>query len=391
MPKFPRFSTRSEFMPGSVYECFRDHFKTHGKDMLKLHIGDTYQQPVYPLPLANEFKERFPDYNRYCHTFGIDALRKALAAKVAADNGLDVTRDHILVTSGATNALSASTMGLIDAGEEVIVLTPCWPFYPGMVRMAGATVVEVPLYVTLFEQPDFDIASYLERFVTERTAALYLNSPNNPSGKVLDMAQFRQIADFAARYDLWVISDEAYDALTFDEREHISIATLPGMAERTLSVFTFSKVFMFAGLRLGYLAAPPDVLQQVNKAMVHELYGAGTMAQQMMIAPVETRQRWMKGVREEYQRMRDLAIKELQLPVFSPEGTCFVFFDLSPYLSGRTFWEVVETLLERGVSVAPGEDFGRDFATYVRLCFTGEPPDRVAEAMRRIHEVLVGS
>jgi aspartate/methionine/tyrosine aminotransferase len=391
MPKFPRFSTRSEFMPGSVYERFRDHFKIHGKDMLKLHIGDTYQQPVYPLPIAKVFTEQFPDFNRYCHTFGIDALRKALAAKVTADNGLNVSRDHILVTSGATNALSASTMGLIDAGEEVIVLTPCWPFYPGMVRMAGATVVEVPLYMTLFERPDFDIASFLERFVTERTAALYMNSPNNPSGKVLNLPQFRQIAEFAERYNLWIISDEAYDTLTFDDREHISIATLPGMTERTLTVFTFSKIFMFAGLRLGYLVAPPDALQQVNKAMVHELYGAGTMAQQMMIAPVETRQRWMKEVRSEYQRMRDLTMDTLKIRAFAPEGTGFVFFDLSPYLQGRTFWEVVEALLDRGVSVAPGEDFGRDFATYVRLCFTGEPPDRIAEAMRRIHEVLLGS
>lgn len=115
------------------------------------------------------------------------------------------------------------------------------------------------------------------------------------------------------------------------------------------------------------------------------------MAQQMMIAPVETRQRWMKEVRSEYQRMRDLTMDTLKIRAFAPEGTGFVFFDLSPYLQGRTFWEVVEALLDRGVSVAPGEDFGRDFATYVRLCFTGEPPDRIAEAMRRIHEVLLGS
>jgi aspartate/methionine/tyrosine aminotransferase len=389
MPKFPSFARRIEQLPASVYERFRDKFKTQKKNLFRLHIGDTYLHPVYPVPLTDVFMASHDDFNRYCNTFGVDTLRKALAAKLAEDNGLTVTRDNILVTAGATNALSSSMMSLVEPGDDVLILTPCWPFFPGMVRVAGGNVIEAPFYMRLYQSPNIDVGDYLSSFLTPRTGAIYLNSPNNPSGKVLDRGQLEQVAVFAKKHDLWVISDEAYDGLTFDGREHISIATLPGMLERTLSVFTFSKIFMFAGLRLGYVVAMPDTITKLNKIMVHQLYSPSTMAQQIMVEPVRTRREWMPRVQRTYQALRDMVVRELRFDVHQPEGTYFIFFSVEPWLNKRSYWEIVEGLLDQGVAVAPGEDFGKDFGNYIRLCFTGETEERVREALKRMKSLLV--
>ncbi len=388
MPRFPRFAGRVDELPASVYERFRDQFKARGKDIHKLHIGDTHRRPVYPLPLSEDFMRSSDDFFRYCNTFGVDRLRKMLAEKLREDNGMVVTRDHILVTAGATNALSASMMSLVDPGDDVLVPTPCWPFFPGMVRMAGGNVVEAPFYMKLYEQPGLDVEEYLGRFVTSKMTAIYLNSPNNPSGKVLSRVHLEQVARFAAKHDLWVISDEAYDGMTFDGREHVSPSTLPGMMGRTVSVFTFSKIFMFAGLRLGYVAAAPETITKLNKVMVHQLYSPSTMAQQMMVEPVRKRKSWMPGVVSAYQTLRDTCLANLRIQCPIPEGTYFVFFSIEPYLRGRNYWDVMKSCLEAGVAVAPGEDFGKDFGLYVRLCFTGEKEERMARALQELTRVL---
>ncbi|MFB3103542.1 MAG: pyridoxal phosphate-dependent aminotransferase, partial [Pseudomonadales bacterium] len=297
MPRFPNFANRAGLITGSVFEKYRDKMTAQGENLIKLHIGDTYLPPSYPLPVTKELVTDHPDFNRYCNTFGIAALRDALAVKLQEDNDLAVNRDQILITNGATNALSISMMALVAPGDEVLVLSPAWPFFFGMVRIAGGEILDVPFYTRLFDEPDLDIGNYLSQFVTSSTVALYLNTPNNPSGKVLSREQIEKVADFVREHDLWIVSDEAYDGLTFDGLAHISIATLPEMFDRTLSVFTFSKSFMFAGLRLGYVVAGEEALANLNKMMVHQLYSPSTLAQQMMVEPVKTRREWLPAVR----------------------------------------------------------------------------------------------
>lgn len=360
-----------------------------GERLVRLHIGDSYLPPAYHLPLEAAFLERFPDFYRYCDTFGVEEFRRALVHKLTEDNRLPVTVDNVLVNSGATNALSAGAQALLDPQDEILMLTPCWPFFPGMVKMAGAVVREVPLYVRLFDEPSTDIAALLNRYLTPKTTALYLNTPNNPSGKVLNRKQLAQIAAFAGEHRLWIISDEAYDGLTFDRREHISIASLAGMFEQTISIFTFSKSFMFAGLRLGFLAAAEPVVKAVNKCMVHQLYSPPTFTQQMMIEALSTRNEFIPRVRQHYQDLRDLFLEKLRVKVNPPEGTYFLFFPVDQFLNGRSYSKLIEQLLESGVSVAPGSDFGKDFGNYIRLCFTGEPPLRLEKAIERLNAVLL--
>jgi aspartate/methionine/tyrosine aminotransferase len=388
MPRFPDCAAWLDQITGSIFEKFQAKMAAHGDDLVKLHIGDTYLPPNYPLPIDPEILERHSDFNRYCDTFGIAPLRAALAEKLVTDNQLQAEPGNVLVTSGASNALSAAVMSLVEPGEDVMILTPAWPVFFGMVPMAGGRKIEVPCYSRLFEEPETDIFSYLESFLTSETVALYLNTPNNPSGKVLNRAQIEQVAEFAKEHRLWLISDEAYDGLTFDDLPHISVGSLPGMFEQTISVFTFSKSFMFAGIRLGFAVGSREVITNLNKVMVHQIYSPSTISQYMLVEPVRTRAQWLPSMRAHYRELRDLFVENLRIDFAKPEGTYFIFFPADKYLKGRSYEDLIEALLDSGVSIAPGDSFGKDFANYVRLCFTGEPPAKLEKGIERMNRIF---
>lgn len=375
-------------MTGSVFETFRGKMKEQGSRLVGLHIGDSYAAPPYKLPLDSRFIDAHPGFNRYTDTFGVLPLRQALAEKLQTENGIDAKPDTIMMTVGACNALSISMQGLVDPGEDVLLLSPYWPFFRGMVRLAGGNVIEVPLYTRLYDEPDMDIRGHLESRLTPKTVAVYANTPNNPSGKVLSRAQLEQIADFARAHDLWLISDEAYDGMTFDGHVHVSIASFPGMFERTLTVFTFSKVYMFSGLRLGYVVATETVLKAINKIMVHQLYSPPTVTQLMMVEPVKTRSQWSAQFVRHFRDLRDMFIEKLEISPQVPEGTYFFFLPITEYLNGRNYWDVFHACLDAGVAVSPGEDFGKDYPDWIRLCFTGEPPERSEIAIGRLNAVF---
>lgn len=390
MPRFPGFAGRTTRISGSVYEKFRARMAAQGDRLAGLHIGDAFPTPPYQLPIDAAFARTHPGWHRYCDTFGIATLRDALVEKLRTDNQLDVGRENVLVTAGATNALSAIVQSLVDDGDDVLLLSPFWPFFRGMVKMAGGNPVEAPLYSVLYQDPGRDITALLEAALTAKTVAVYLNSPNNPSGKVLTRRQIEAVAEFARRHDLWLISDEAYDGMTFDGREHVSPASLAGEADRTIAVFTFSKVYMFAGLRLGYAVGNADVIREINKAMVHQLYNPSTVAQQMMVEPVQTRAAWSGAFVEACAAMRDRVAAKLRVDAPLPDGAYYFFFPIDAYLRGRSYDTVIEELLDAGVAVAPGGDFGRDFSRWIRVCFAGEAPERVLAGVERLNGVLAG-
>ncbi|TFG99196.1 MAG: pyridoxal phosphate-dependent aminotransferase [Calditrichales bacterium] len=388
MPRFPRFAQKVSHIKGAVFEKYRQSMQAYGDGLVRLHIGDTYLPPAYPVPIDSGFLSGQADYSRYCDTFGIPALRQALAEKVNEDNALIAGPENILVTAGATNALSSALHALLNPGDEILVFTPCWPIFPGIIQSVPARMVEVSLYTKLLENPEMDIYGYLNRFFTGKTVAIYLNSPNNPSGKVLNREQLKMIAQFARDRRLWVITDEAYDGLLFDKRTQVSIGAMDEIRLQTVSVFTFSKIFMFAGLRLGYAVAERKIIEAMNKIMVHQLYSPATVTQQMMVEPVKSRKAWMGDVRDKYQNLRDLFLSHLSLPVPPPEATYFLFFSLAPYLGGRNYDDVIKRCFAEGVSVAPGIDFGRDYERWVRLCFTGETPEKLVEGASKLKKIL---
>lgn len=388
MPKFPRFAERLKFITGSVFETYRPKMMQMGDELIKLHIGDTYLSPPYSIPIDSTFIENSEGFNRYCNTFGFDLLRETLSEKVKTDNQLNAKFNNIMMTCGACNALNISCQSLIDPGEEVIVLTPFWPFIKGMINTVGGNIIEVPFYTILFQQPDLDIRDYLESFITPKTIALYLNTPNNPSGKVLNRGQLEQVAEFAHKNNFWIISDEAYDGMTYDNHLHISIGSFPGMFAQTLSIFTFSKVFMFSGLRLGYVVTDESTLVNLNKVMVHQLYSPATISQQMMIDPVKNRDQWLNSFVKHCQESRDLILDNLKIAPQIPEGAYYLFFSINDYLNGRDYRKVINQCFDNGVSVAPGNNFGENYADYIRLCFMGESPDRLEIAIDRLNKIF---
>jgi aspartate/methionine/tyrosine aminotransferase len=375
-------------LPGAVFEKYRNLMAAHGDKLLRLHIGDTYRLPTYALPLDGPFMQKYPDFNRYCDTFGIAELRGILAQKVIEENKINADPDQILISCGATNALSAAVHAVLAPSESIMLLTPCWPIFRGIALLAGAKISEVPFFIKLYERPDLDIQAYLESNLTTETIAVYLNAPNNPSGKVLNREQVAQIAEFARRHNLWLISDEAYEGLIYDGAQLYSPGSLPRVAEQVITVFTFSKLYMFAGMRLGYAVAGKNVIRTMNKVIVHEIYGAPTFTQQMMIEAVSTRKEWSQEVTSAYQALRDMFVNNLRIPFHKPEATYFIFFRVPGSAAGGGYETLVRRCFDQGVSVAPGEDFGRDFSDYIRLCFNGETPGRLMEAIQRLNVIF---
>jgi N-succinyldiaminopimelate aminotransferase len=389
LPKFPEFSDKTANLKNAVFERFRSQMSSFGSDMIRLHIGDTYQQPVYQLPLSREYIESEQGFNRYCNTFGLSNLRTALSKKLAEDNDINVNIDNIMLTAGATNALSAALHTILNKQDEILVLTPCWPIFRGLVHSVPANVVEIPFYECLAGGSEPDVSNYLGTYLSENTAAIYINSPNNPSGKILSLDLLQQVGQFAREYDLWILTDKAYDGLAYDGHSDNCLASYTEFSDQTISVFTFSKLYMFAGMRLGYAVAGKDVIRQMNKTMVHQLYSPSTMAQQLMIRPVQTRRQWQNKVRERYQILRDLFFDSIGIIPKKPEAGYFMFFSISKYLGTRSYDQIINDCLANGVSVAPGEDFGRGFEDYIRICFTGEPEEKLVRGAQILKTILL--
>jgi aspartate/methionine/tyrosine aminotransferase len=253
----------------------------------------------------------------------------------------------------------------------------------------GAVNVEVPLSQRLYDNPDLDLGAVLAPHLTARTAALYLTTPNNPDGKVLSRRQLEEVAAFARAHDLWVLADEVYEDLIFDG-SHLSIASLPGMAERTITVYSLSKSYALAGYRLGYAVAVEPVMKPLRKIANHTVYNVPDVLQRAALRLLEdpASARWLEDTRASYRSARDLASSLVTSPHYRPDAGTYLLIDLGQVVGDGGIWPLVEQCLDRGVSVSPGEQFGRGFENHVRLCYTAVPADRLRLGIERLEAVL---
>ncbi len=255
---------------------------TLGQDIVALHIGDTHLP--FPnellIPCVSEKEDMFLRLNRYSNTYGEPHLREMILKKVAQRNLLPVDDiDTIQITAGATGALYAGFSRLIEPEKEILTLAPYWSILRQVADAAKVRLVEVPFFNILIENPDLDIISHLEKYYSSKTAGIYINTPSNPTGMLLKESHLTQILDFARYKDLWIFSDEAYEDYIWDDNRHISIGSLLGGFERTVSIFTFSKCFGSSGIRIGYCVAPPHIISQINRGVVGSGYQAGRLGQ----------------------------------------------------------------------------------------------------------------
>lgn len=310
--------------------------------------------------------------NQYTRLDGILALRSAISKKLRENNGLVVDPEtELLVTSGATGGFFAACMAMLDAGDEVILFEPCYGYHAHTLTAMNCK----PVFVRL-NAPDWKFsAEDVERVITPRTKAIIVNSPANPSGKVMSRAELGWLAEIAVQHDLLVITDEIYEYFLYDGHEHISIATLPGMAERTITISGFSKTFSITGWRIGYAACPARWKTSIG--YFHDLtyICAPAPFQHGAAAGLnELPKKFYEDLRLEYLHKRNLicsALSQAGLKPSIPQGAYYVLADTSA-LSGKNSKEKAMYLLqETGVAAVPGNAFYHDGAgeNLLRFCF----------------------
>lgn len=347
-----------------------------------LHIGDSAEPPGPELPLATDLGRVNPWWYRYPAPAGTGRFRRALADYYGDHHELPTTNDEVLVTPGATAGLNTLVHLLCDPGEEVIVPTPAWPLFQGMVRLAGAVPVQVPLHDAVAELSDDEVAHRIEAAVTPKSAVLYLNTPNNPSGTLMDDSQCRAALDVAKKHGLWVISDEAYDGMAFDGHKTPSLASFD---DQVIVVSTASKMHRAAGLRVGWIRADAELIAAATRVATFQNYSASAAAQALLEPAVCSRHDWAPAVLADLQERRNRFMEALALGVPPPRGTYFAFLDLRPWL-GESFnaRNALPELNELGVFVTAGAEFGNDYRGWLRACFASEPLDRTMDAAATI-------
>ncbi len=354
-----------------------------------INLGQGFPDVDGPPQMLEIARQAIADgVNQYPPGSGIPALRQAVAADRADRYGLEHDPDcEVLVTVGATEAISAAVLGLVEPGEEVLLTEPYYDSYAAAVALAGATRRTVPL-ARAGAGFVLDVDA-LRAAITDRTRMLIVNTPHNPTGTVYDETALTALAELACEHDLLVLSDEVYEHLVFDGRRHIPLASLPGMAERTVTVSSAAKTFNVTGWKIGWALGPRELIDAVRAAKQFLTFVGGAPFQPAVAHALTHEQNWIRSMRDDLQRKRTLlsdALKGAGFGVLDSAGTYFVCADLTPlgYRDGVAF---CRELPERiGVAAVPVSVFVDDTQAWnhlVRFAFC-KRDDVLAEAVDRL-------
>ena len=359
-------------MPGSIYSGLTQRLAEFDGETYPLHVGDTFMAPLPAAQMEAQREADHPGLHRYTPPQGLPALVDGLTGSLRG-KGLVIERSGVLVTAGATAGLAAVMGALLVPGDQVMILAPFWPLIRGHVRCFGGVAVEVPFYDRV--QCVSDALSVLDAHFSGRTKALYVSSPSNPTGRVLPGDWLQAIAEWARAKGIWLISDETYEHYVY-EGEHVHLARFA--PERTITAFSFSKAYGMAGNRVGYLAGPDCVIGQIQKVSTHTFYCAPRAGQAAALVALEQGDGWIAHARGQYEQAGRRVAGVLGLP--APQGSTFLFLNLEGRLDARGVNGFLSELVEHGVLMAPGPSFGRDYAQWVRLCFSSVTPDQAERA-----------
>jgi aspartate aminotransferase len=371
-------STRVESVgesPTMAVSTLASELARDGADVVDLSVGE----PDFPTPEL--IREAGIDAIRAGHTGytparGITPLREAIASKLR-DDGIECTDDQVIATPGAKHALYIATQTLVDDGGEVVLLDPSWVSYEPMVTLAGGTPRHVDLAPYDFKlEPALDT---LAEVLSDETRLLLVNSPNNPSGRVYSDAALRGVRDLAVEHDVTVISDEIYERLSYGQSP-TSLASLDGMAERTLTVNGMSKAYSMTGWRLGYLAGPPAIIDAASKVQSHSVSCATNFVQRAGITALQDCDEAVREMRSGFEQRRDALVDRLHeegVDVGRPEGA---FYLLLPVDSDDESW-CERAIQEAHVATVPGSAFG--VPGYARLSYAASL-DRIHEGIDRL-------
>ncbi len=345
------------------------------EDVVRLEIGE----PDFDTPanIIQAAKDALDDgYTHYTSSAGILELREAIARKLARENGMTVDpATQVVVTTGATAALFLTIQGTVNPGEEVLLPDPGWPPYASIVQLTGATPVLYPL----LEKEGFRARAHLiEPLITPKTKVLLINSPSNPTGAILDREGMEAICQLAKKRDLLVISDEVYERIVYDPHVHHSLATFPGMAERTITVNTVSKTYAMTGWRIGFAAGPAEIIAPIPKLQLYANCHPTAAAQKACVAAYDGSESAVQEMVKSYLLRRDYMAKNLnELPGIkcpTPGGAFYLFPNIEG--TGMDSMTFAKHLLEKGkVASVPGDGFGPHGQGYIRLCYAQSMED----------------
>lgn len=367
-----------------------------GKRVYRLESGDP-SFSIAPHVLDAIIAAGKAGKTHYIPNDGIPELRKALAEKVQRQNGLAGTKPtDIYVTNGAMHALYVTFGALLSPGDEVIIPEPMWTEVAENIRLAGG--VPVPVHLRMEDGYEYRPAD-IEEQITERTVAIFLNTPHNPTGAVLSRETLTEIVDLARRNDLWVVSDEAYEDVLYEPYEHVSIGSLAGdYLDRVISIYSFSKSHAMPGLRTGYIVTSAPVLQdRIPKLLRCTINGVNSLAQWGALAAVTGPRDHLEAMRAEYRVRRDIIVQALTgiegVQPFTPRGAFYLWAELDPAIYARLGVsdadELSAALAARGIGSAPGDAFGAGCADAIRFSYSCAT-EMVREGGAAVREALSG-
>ena len=329
----------------------------------------------------------YEDYHQYSITWGAQDFREALAAKQSHYMGRAIDpNSEIVTTCGSTEAMMAAMMTVTNPGDKVVIFSPFYENYGADTILSGAEPIYVPLV-----PPDFHFdANVLEDAFRQHPKALVLCNPSNPCGKVFTREELETIAALAARYDVYVITDEVYEHIVYAPHQHTYFATLPGMWERTLSCSSLSKTYSITGWRLGYIIAPPEIIERAKKVHDFLTVGAAAPLQEAVIPGLQFGQDYYDDLLAKYTHKKELFLKgldDLKIVHNDPEGAYYVLMDIAEfgYDSDLKFCEDLARLV--GVGAVPGSSFFREPVNHLIRFHFAKKDETLLEALNRLEQL----
>ncbi len=383
----PAFAARMDRMAPSGIRRVNEKalaMERAGETVIHFEIGrPDFDTPEYIKKAAIEALQKGDVF--YTSNFGKMELRQAIAEKLKRENGLDYKAEEILVTAGLSEAVFAVLAAILEEGDELLVPDPVWINY----RNVPAFLNAVPVSYELKEENGYQLdPEEIRAKVTAKTRAIVLVTPNNPTGGVLCREVLQELAELAVEKDLLVISDEVYERLIYDGTEHVSIASLPGMKERTFTLNGLSKTYSMTGWRLGYVAAPAEYVPVLNKFHQHNTTCAVSFGQTAAIAALREEGDEVKEMVEEYRRRRDYAVQAVNgidgLSCLSPKGAFYIFINCKAL--GMPSAELSDYLLDQAkIALVPGSVFGPGGEGYLRMSFANSY-ENIVEGCARLKD-----
>lgn len=371
-----------------------NELKSKGVDVIGFGAGEPdFDTPEYIKKAGIEAIQK--GFTKYTPATGITPLKEAVSKKLHRDNGLEYSIDEIIMNSGAKNSISTALQAICNVGDEVIIPVPYWVSYSEMVKIPEA----IPVFIETKPESNFKVTKKeLVSAITPKTKAIMINTPSNPTGAVYSKEELQDIAEVAIENQIYVISDEIYEKMVYDNNKHISIASLGEEIKKlTILINGMSKEYAMTGWRLGYTAANKDVIQAMGKIQGHALSHPSSITQYAGLGALEGDQNVVQDMIKEFDRRRNYMIKRLEaidcLDYIYPEGAFYVFVDISKVFE-RTFNNVIinssldfaNLLLDQiNVAVVPGIGFGAD--NYMRLSYATSL-EAIEEGLNRIENFL---